>query len=180
MESFKDEEGKHWDLSLNIRKAKLIKSRFGFDLLADDTAEVCTKLHNRPLDRMDIIYLLIDVPSGETEKISQDDFDERINGESFVAADSAFWREFKNFIQSLYPARAEATNKLLEKMTKVSLLQAKMTLDLASSPENVVNMEKMIEATRKKANKEFKEMVTTWEDPAVSLQELSEKKAFGG
>ncbi len=180
MESFKDEQGKVWDLSLNIRKAKLIKSRFGFDLLADDTATVCQSLHSRPLDRMDIIYLLIDVPLGETEKISQDDFDERINGESFVAADAAFWGEFKNFIQSLYPARIEATKKLLDKMTKVSHLQARMTLDLASSPENIANMEKMVEATRQKANKEFKELVETWEDPNVPMKDLADKTAFGG
>lgn len=174
MESFKDEQGKHWDLSLNIRKAKLIKSRFGLDLLADDTAEVCTMLHNRPLDRMDIIYLLLDVPPGETEKISQEMFDDCINGEAFVAADSAFWEEFKNFIQSLYPARAEAIKTLIKKMKKVSHLQAKMTLEMASDPAMVKNMERMISATKQKAQEEMQEIVRQFEDPSVSLSETSE------
>lgn len=178
MESFKDSDGKHWDLSINIRKAKLIKSRFGFDLLADDTAEVCTMLYNRPLDRMDIIYLLLDVLPGET-KISQEDFDERLNGESFVEADQAFWEEFKNFIQSLYPVRAEAIKTLILKMKKVSHLQAKMTLEMASDPQIVKNMERMILATKEKAREEIEDIVKTFENPKTSLSETVEKVSGG-
>jgi len=173
MKSFKDSAGKSWDLSLTIGKARLIKSRFDIDVVGGDMGVVATRLHNEPLTRMDVIYILL----VDNCNFSQEEFENSHDATSYLRADECFWEEFANFTQSLSPERGEAIQNLIEKMKKVSLLQAKMAVEMAQDPRVIENMERVISATKIKAGKEMEELVQEFENPASTMQQAAQKIA---
>jgi hypothetical protein len=173
MKSFKDSTGHAWDLSLTIGRARLIKSRFDIDVVGGDMGVIATRLHNEPMTRMDIIYLLL----ADNDGFSQEAFEDNHDAKSYLDADEAFWEEFGNFTQSLSPNRGEAISKLIKKMKQVSELQSKMTVEMAGDPVMIQNMERVIKATKEKASREMEELVTTFEDPEVTIHETAQKLA---
>lgn len=173
MKSFNDKNGKSWDLSLTIGKARVIKSRFDIDVVGGDMGIVSTRLHSEPLTRMDLIYLLLT----DNDGLSQEQFEDLHDAKSYLEADEAFWEEFANFTQSLSPERGEAISKLIQKMKKVSHLQAKMTLEMASDPQALEYMQRVTQATKKKVTKEMDEIVQVFEDPSSTLKETAQKVA---
>ncbi len=173
MKSFKDSSGKSWDLSLTIGKARIIKSRFEIDVVGGDMGIVTTRLHNEPMTRMDIIYLLL----VDNDGLKQEEFENLHDAKSYLQADECFWEEFGNFTQSLSPERGEAISKLIQSMKKVSHLQNQMTLKMASDPQVVENMKQVVDATEVKYKREMKEIVKEFTNPGTTMQETAEKVA---
>lgn len=139
MESFKDEQGKFWDLKLNIGLAKKIKSRLDVDLVAGDPSITITKLTEEPFTRSEMMWMMVqDCATG----ITQEEFDERLTGETFRHATLAFWQEVTNFIQEIDPTRARAISKLKVRLDRIMEEQVDLMISMAESPELQEIMEK--------------------------------------
>lgn len=173
MKSFKDLNGKSWTLNLTIGRARLIKSRFDIDVVGGDIGVVTSRLHNEPLTRMDLIFLLL----VDKEGLKQEEFEDLHNATSYLEADEAFWEEFANFTQSLSPSRGKAIANVIEKMKKVTALQNQMAIEMAEDPKVIENMKQVINATKKKANEEMDQIIKVFKDPKTTLKETAKKVA---
>ena len=145
MESFKDENGKSYDIHLTIGIAKKIKSRLNVDLLDGDPTTTITGLVEKPFLRSEILWIMVEEQAGCT----QDEFDSVLGGSCFREATVAFWREIGNFIQEIDPARAKAFNLLRPRMERVILEQTEAMIAMADSPEMVELMGTNLESLKK-------------------------------
>lgn len=149
MQSFKDGEGKAWDIHLTIGRAKLLKSRLELDLVGGDPSTVAQQLIESPLLRMDALWLMV---SNKDER-TQEDFDEQLGAGTFREADAAFWEEIANFTQSLDPVRSQAIQTLKAKMQAAAARQVEVLVEIATSPQATNKLEEAIEQAKDAAYK---------------------------
>lgn len=158
MESFRDAAGKIWEISLTIGKAKRIKARHKFDILADNAAVVSQKLATDPVLRMDVLYVLL-----EHTDVEQEEFDDLLCSGAFAEADIAFWKEFENFTTCLDPTRAEAIKRLVAKERAAGKQALEAIVEVAESEEMVKLEAEMLEKAKTNAYKEMMSGTTSIE-----------------
>ncbi len=104
MHSFKDRNGRDWDVSLNVTEMKRVRSRLGVDLvnvitLDKDGAvkvDLVDRIANDPCLLVDILWVLVE---GQASKagISDEQFGQALAGDSIEAATRAFLDELVDF-----------------------------------------------------------------------------------
>lgn len=116
MQTFDDNMGQEWRLTLTLGRVRSIRDRIGLDLLnAQDQLRVLGSL----TDRLTAVFLLCEEQAAEYE-VTTDDFEERLMGGPFVqAASEAFLEELAVFYQRLgQQAQEKLTRRNLATMHK--------------------------------------------------------------
>lgn len=162
MKSFTDTSGKHYDLTLTIGKARIIRSRFDLDIVSGDPSVVAHQLVADDMLRMDLIWIM---HSGDNlnDDAAHDAFDDVLASGALPEANAAFWDEFDRFIQAINPTRAESIAKLVAHTRKVSAEIIQMMMELSESPEAIEAMTAQLERTKST----LKELGTIYNESAA-------------
>ena len=102
MKSFKDEQGRNWDLTINIGTVKRVQGLLDVNLLELEKGDppLLTRLGTELMLLVDIIYVLCKTQC-EERGVSDEDFGLALNGEAICAAQEAFYEELVLFFQGL-------------------------------------------------------------------------------
>ena len=96
MQKFKDGEGREWELSLDIPKAKKLRDKIGVNLL--DGGKGLEQLAADGFLLFDAIYLLCE-PQATIAEITEEQFQERLSdGDAILDASDCLMEELSRFI----------------------------------------------------------------------------------
>ena len=104
MKVFKDNQGREWQIALNVYEMKRIRAVLGVDLVnvitldKDGTVKVdlVDRIANDPCLLVDILWVLVETQAKD-EGVSDVDFGSSLAGEAITAATSAFLDELVDF-----------------------------------------------------------------------------------
>ena len=130
MKVFKDNQGREWQIALNVYEMKRIRAVLGVDLVnvitldKDGTVKVdlVDRIANDPCLLVDILWVLVETQAKD-EGVSDVDFGSSLAGEAITAATSAFLDELVDFFpgaKRLFLKKAvEVSRKYTGEMTGV-------------------------------------------------------------
>ena len=130
MKVFKDNQGRQWQIALNVYEMKRIRAVLGVDLvnvitLDKDGAvkvDLVDRIANDPCLLVDILWVLVE-PTAKEEGISDVDFGSSLAGEAITEATAAFLDELVDFFpgaKRLFLKKAvEVSRKYTGEMTGV-------------------------------------------------------------
>lgn len=131
MKSFKDRNGKDWQIDITVDDAKRLRDRLGLNLykLVENDCEGLTRLMSDPIDLVDAIYVLCETQAA-ADKIDDVAFGRSLAGSSLYDAGTAFKGAFFDF----FPDRkiAASLQQLDRKGTEameILLQEANLELD---------------------------------------------------
>ena len=109
MRYFKDEKGDTWGVDLTVGSLLRVKTATGFDLIdkPDSMPQNLAAL-------VDILWVTLE-PQLTAKGVSQEDFAERLGGDSLEAAIDCFMEEWADFFRKLAPSRATVIRGLWRK-----------------------------------------------------------------
>lgn len=119
MQSFKDAEGRSWNIALTIGKVRQLREKLGLDLL--DTQHHLQVI-NSLTDRLAFVFLLVE-DQAKDDGLSPEELELRFYGEGIASAASiAFLKELENFFQRLgQTVLARLTASSIEAMNKAQV-----------------------------------------------------------
>jgi len=119
MQSFKDAEGRSWNIALTIGKVRQLREKLGLDLL--DTQHHLQVI-NSLTDRLAFVFLLVE-DQAKDDGLSAEELEIRFYGEGIASAASiAFLKELENFFQRLgQTVLARLTASSIEAMNKAQV-----------------------------------------------------------
>lgn len=118
MHCFKDSTGCNWNLQINVAAVKRVKTACGVDLsqISDDLIE---RFSSDPCLAVDVLYVLVKAQA-DAIPLTDEQFAERLGGDSLELAGEAFMQELIDF----FPSR---TRSMLQRAaSKGKELQAAM------------------------------------------------------
>ena len=142
-ESFKDNEGRTWELRMNFGAAKRVKSLLGINLLSPlEGAEpegdpLLTKLAGDDMMVIDVIFAIIK-PQASERGITDEEWAAAMGGDAMLEAHDAFYREYVNFFRSR--GRAETVTALQKQKAALdaAIREAKARIQKLD-PEQIVS-----------------------------------------
>lgn len=104
MRSFKDNQGRSWQIALNVYEMKRIRAILGVDLVnvitldkaGDIKVDLVDRIANDPCLLVDILWVIVEDQAKE-EGVSDVDFGSSLAGESITGATEAFLDELVDF-----------------------------------------------------------------------------------
>lgn len=116
METFKDNQGKAWNIALTLGKVRTLREKLGLDLL-EQTHHI--QVLGSLTDRIAFVFLLVEDQATE-EGVDADAFEERLYGGDYATqASLAFLDELESFFQKLgLTVQARLTRTSIESMKK--------------------------------------------------------------
>jgi len=114
MHSFKDAEGRSWNISITVNELKAIRNSVsvdgkGFDLIGGDITDTLYQLSKDPVLLVDVLYVICRKQC-EERKVSDIQFGEALVGDSIEHAADAMMEELTDFFPH---ERREQMKKLL-------------------------------------------------------------------
>lgn len=137
MKTFKDRQGKTWEISIDVAALKRVKGVLDLDLTAVIEGDLIKRLSSDVILLCDVIYVLCQ-PQAEEHfgENSDEQFGRSLDADCFAEAEEAFWAELVNFF------RSRGGNWISRMRQKVAETQAKA-----------------LEVTERKATKHLDEML---------------------
>jgi hypothetical protein len=107
MQSFKDNAGRTWTITINVAAVKRVRGLLGVDLykLVDDGFKPLAALISDPVQLADVLYCLCKVEA-DAKQITDEDFGRALGGDAITLAAEAFVEELIDFFPD---ARARAS-----------------------------------------------------------------------
>lgn len=118
MSKFKDNEGRQWEVAVNVTAVKRCRSLLGVDLpaLVDDGFQGLAALMADTTKLMDVVYVLCK-SQADARGLTDETFGEAIAGDVIGAAGDAFKEAFADFFSD--PKVREALRKVFAKADAV-------------------------------------------------------------
>lgn len=116
MKSFTDAAGRTWRLSLNLGTAMAVRDKLGIDLLQPEQGDppLLTRIGTDEMLLGQVVFALLE-KQFEAQGITEADVYASFDGETIMAAQTAFYEELINFFQSrARPDRAKAVQKQMD------------------------------------------------------------------
>ena len=137
MKTYKDNEGREWQLSVNVGSLKRVKELVGFDLLGDngDISQSLMELSRNPVLLGDVLYCLCK-PQADKREISDIEFGESLAGDAVEQATKALIQEIVDF----FPAQKR--QRLQTLLGKMEAVEAK-ALELADVQISKMDINKL-------------------------------------
>ena len=130
MKTFTDAAGRTWSLALNLGTAMAVRDKLNIDLLQPEQGEppLLTRIGTEEILLGQIIFAMLE-KQFQTQNITDADVYASFDGQTIMAAQTAFYEELINFFQSrARPDRAKAVQKQLALITAATKA-AEATLD---------------------------------------------------
>lgn len=99
MKTFKDTEGREWQIAINVSVIKRVRDLAGIDLLAVFQGEVIDRLISDPILLCDVIYAVCQWQADQ-RKITDEDFGRAMAGDAIEHATAALLDELVSFSPS--------------------------------------------------------------------------------
>jgi hypothetical protein len=99
MRTFKDNQGRSWDISITAASLKRVKDLLKIDLIENSTNEkenIFFKVAENPVMLCDIVYVICK-PQAEERKITDEQFGEAMGGDAIDEATTAFIEDLIDF-----------------------------------------------------------------------------------
>lgn len=144
MHKFKDREGHEWTLQMTVAQARQLKDRLSLDVFDVQSLQ---QLAEDPFTAANVLYVLCE-KQAQAAEISDEQFGERLAGDSFEEAITALLEEFVDF----FPKRQREVLKTI----LATLNKAKVEIvALAESKIDSPAMEAALANLRTKAEAEI-------------------------
>lgn len=124
MRTFRDEQGRSWDLRINVATLRRVRDECKVNLLDVLDGTVQQRLGSDPILLADVLYCLIR-PYAEERKISASDFGESLAGDSIEAATTCLMEELADFFPS---SRRKFLREALKKAREIDETSASVAL----------------------------------------------------
>lgn len=102
MHSFKDNEDRPWNVSINVGAIKRVKAKVGVDLMMIDAGDppLSARLAGDAVLICDVLYVLVEPQAaGFNPPVNDEAFGEGLGGEGFLAGKDALKEELIDFFQ---------------------------------------------------------------------------------
>jgi hypothetical protein len=114
MKTFKDNEGRSWDVTVNVDAIKRVRGLVDVDLLEAADGKLIEKLVCDPVLLCDVIYALCR-PQADRQSVSDEQFGQSMAGDAIDDATAALLEELVNFFpQAKRRVLSKALGKLKE------------------------------------------------------------------
>ena len=130
MKSFNDAAGRTWTLSLNLGTAMAVRDKLGIDLLQPEQGDppLLTRIGTDEILLGQVVFALLE-KQFQAQNITEADVYAAFDGQTIMAAQTAFYEELINFFQSrARPDRAKAVQKQMNLITAATKA-AETTID---------------------------------------------------
>lgn len=154
MFTFKDTEGRSWDLSLTIGDVKRVKNLVGVDLLDARQGQLLSDLASDPVATVDVLYAIVK-PEADARNVSDEQFGAALDGESVRKAIDAFVEALIDFFARFQPATGAVLRAL---WGKLETTQAK-AIAIAEEKLGSAKVDQAIEAELARASREADEAI---------------------
>lgn len=130
MKTFKDNNGKKWDISLTFDSAKRVRDLLGINLLAPEDGDppLLTRLGTDELLLCDVIYCLIK-PQADEAGITDEMFGRALGPDAILSAVDAFYDELIDFFQLRGRTDRAGAVASQKKMIELATQKAAQTLE---------------------------------------------------
>ncbi len=114
MHSFRDSEGRPWNLAINVSTVKRVRSLVGVDLyrLPEDGFKPLGELLGDPCKFVDVLFAIVK-PDADAKEITDESFGAALGGDYIEKASDAFVEELIDFFPD--ERRRKALRKVIEK-----------------------------------------------------------------
>lgn len=146
MHSFKDRNGKTWEVSLSVSAVSRVKAITGLDLLDLREGGAIEKLANDPILLANSLYAVCK-PQCDQQGITDEEFGEGLCGDSIERASDAFMEEYVDFFPNATQRKAmrrakeagDSLQKEAEKLldSKIDMAIEKARRELATRLESL-------------------------------------------
>jgi hypothetical protein len=135
MKTFRDNQGRPWELAMTIGAAKRIRSRLGVDIMAlhDGTPPLVERILGDLALQVDLVYVCIE-PQVRAAGITDEQWAESMGGGPMAEALEAFWQEIIDFFRPGRPGTAEMARTALEMVRLRQLAAASVGQSLRDGP----------------------------------------------
>ena len=111
MATFRDEEGRSWDLVVTAAEFRRCRRALALNLAECVAGELMQRLDGDPALLVDVIYVCCQ-PQAEQRQVSDEAFGRALAGESYYAAKLAFWEALADFFPRESPERGVLAGRL--------------------------------------------------------------------
>lgn len=147
MKSFKDHTGKEWHVKITIGNARTAP---GVDLIDGEPSQYIEKFMTSVIVKLDLLWHFL-LERKEDPNLTRDEFEDCLEGESYLGALEALEQEIVFFIRSFQPTMVEPILKYIEKFRMMSEKHSKAMMELADDPRFIAAAEKELETLKEEA-----------------------------
>lgn len=131
MKTFKDAEGREWQIAINIDAIKRVRAALdGFDLLALTDGNVIQELIGDPVKLVDTIFVLCQ-DQATARGCSDAEFGRSMGGDALDLATTALLEEFVDFFPS---RKRQPMIQALAKLKQIEAKQVEVALKMVNDP----------------------------------------------
>jgi len=115
MKTFKDNEGRSWNVSVNVAAMKRVKTLLNLNLMDAVESDLIQRLATDPMLLCDVIYAICK-PDADKRNVSDEQFGQSMAGDVIEHATVALLEELVDFFPD---AKRQVLRKAVEKFKKV-------------------------------------------------------------
>jgi len=130
MKEFKDEEGRPWQLKVNVASIKRVRDLTGIDLLEAVEGETMQRLVQNPVDLCNVMFALVK-PQADEKNVTDEKFGEGMAGEAIDRAVVAFLEELTDFFPE---PRRSLLKKAVQKINQMMTIAAEAGHEYLNNP----------------------------------------------
>ncbi len=113
MKTFKDSQGREWNLAINVDAVKRVRSLLDVDLLEVTDGKLLERIASDEVLMVDLVYVLVK-PEADAKGVTDEEFGRAMAGDAIDAAYTAFMEELTSFFRN--PQRRALLKKALAKL----------------------------------------------------------------
>ena len=99
MRTFKDTEGREWQIAVNVNTVKRVRASLDIDLLAIEDGKLLERLHRDPVLLCDVLFVVCK-PQVEQRSLTDEDFGAALAGDAIEHATVALLEDLVDFSPS--------------------------------------------------------------------------------
>jgi len=130
MKTFKDNEGRSWNVSVNVAAMKRVKTLLNLNLMDAVESDLIQRLATDPMLLCDVIYAICK-PDADKRNVSDEEFGQSMAGDVIEHATVALLEELVDFFPD---AKRQVLRKAVEKFKKVQTRAVETAYKYLDSP----------------------------------------------
>lgn len=130
MKTFKDNEGRSWNISVNVAAMKRVKTLLNLNLMDAVESDLIQKLATDPMLLCDVIYAICK-PDADKRNVSDEQFGQAMAGDVIEHATVALLEELVDFFPD---AKRQVLRKAVERFQKVQTRAVETAYKYLDSP----------------------------------------------
>ncbi len=155
MKSFSDHTGKAWHIKITIGNARTAP---GVDLIDGDPSVFVEQFMTSVVVKLDLLWHFL-LERKEEPSLTRDEFEDKLEGESYLGALEALEQEILFFIQAFQPHLSQTIEKFIAKYRTISQKHSVAMMQLADDPRFLEAAERELETLKEEAIQKLSTML---------------------